>query len=494
MITRLIIFLIVVASTVVEVNAAIDLGTGIQFIPSGTNLGIGTDSPAGLLDINGTMLATNGTFASTVRAAVVNGTTGTFGSITLGGGGLNAANGTYSNTVQARSFNGTSFNGITANFTTGNYTTVNATGDVNTGDLIATGSVNGTTANFTTVNASGVITGSQVNGTSAEFTNLVASNITLGDIDSANGSFTNIVNSPLFNGGNFNGGVANLTTGNFTGDISVVDMIASGSVNGANANFSGDVNTGDLIATGSVNGATANFTTYNGGAYNGESADFDGTITAATINGTTGNFTNFNLTGDLSVVDMIASGSVNGANANFSGDVNTGDLIATGSVNGTNATLSGDVNTGDLIASGSVNGTTANFTTINASGVITGAIVNGTDANFGDLTVTSTLVYDEIVSNTSSTSITVNWTTGNYQTVTLGHNTTFSFTDPANPGRFVLAVHQDGTGSRTATWPGSVLWPGGTPPVLSTAPSSYDIITCLFDGTNYACQAGLDFQ
>jgi hypothetical protein len=41
----------------------------------------------------------------------------------------------------------------------------------------------------------------------------------------------------------------------------------------------------------------------------------------------------------------------------------------------------------------------------------------------------------------------------------------------------VLELAQDPTGGRLVTWPGSVVWPGGTAPTLSTADSAVDILT-----------------
>lgn len=40
-----------------------------------------------------------------------------------------------------------------------------------------------------------------------------------------------------------------------------------------------------------------------------------------------------------------------------------------------------------------------------------------------------------------------------------------------------VMLRQDGTGSRTVTWPGSVEWPGSIAPVLATAANEVDVIT-----------------
>ena len=43
---------------------------------------------------------------------------------------------------------------------------------------------------------------------------------------------------------------------------------------------------------------------------------------------------------------------------------------------------------------------------------------------------------------------------------------------------------QDGTGSRLATWPGTVKWPAGTAPTLTTTAAGSDICSFYWDGTN----------
>lgn len=65
--------------------------------------------------------------------------------------------------------------------------------------------------------------------------------------------------------------------------------------------------------------------------------------------------------------------------------------------------------------------------------------------------------------------------------VTLTANCTFTFTG-ATTGRaesMTLLLRQDGTGNRTATWPGSVVWPANTAPTLSPTASAVDILNFL---------------
>jgi hypothetical protein len=83
---------------------------------------------------------------------------------------------------------------------------------------------------------------------------------------------------------------------------------------------------------------------------------------------------------------------------------------------------------------------------------------------------------------TDGPTIAVNWTNGNMQSVTLGGNRTFTFTGGQDGGSYVLILKQDGTGSRTVTWPGSVRWSGGTAPTLTTTASKTDYIGFIYNG------------
>lgn len=80
----------------------------------------------------------------------------------------------------------------------------------------------------------------------------------------------------------------------------------------------------------------------------------------------------------------------------------------------------------------------------------------------------------------SGTTHTIDLETGNVHDLTLTANCTISFANPpasGNAGSFTLILRQDGTGSRTVTWPASVDWGGGVEPTLSTAASAVDILS-----------------
>ena len=93
---------------------------------------------------------------------------------------------------------------------------------------------------------------------------------------------------------------------------------------------------------------------------------------------------------------------------------------------------------------------------------------------------------------TDGATIAVNWNNGNVQAVTLGGNRTFTFSNPISGGRYLIVLKQDGTGSRTVTWP-TIKWQGGTAPTLTTTAGKVDLITLIWDGTDYFGVASTNF-
>jgi hypothetical protein len=90
-------------------------------------------------------------------------------------------------------------------------------------------------------------------------------------------------------------------------------------------------------------------------------------------------------------------------------------------------------------------------------------------------------MYSRLATATS----TVNWNAGNVQTITLTGTTTFVFNGGQAGGLYKLIVTQDGTGGRAAVWPASVLWVDAARPQLSPAPNAVDIMSFVYNGTNY---------
>lgn len=69
---------------------------------------------------------------------------------------------------------------------------------------------------------------------------------------------------------------------------------------------------------------------------------------------------------------------------------------------------------------------------------------------------------------------TIDLANGNYHAVTLDADCTFTFTGATNGVEcsFTLELTENGTGGWDPTWPGSVVWPGGTAPTHDTTAST----------------------
>jgi len=95
--------------------------------------------------------------------------------------------------------------------------------------------------------------------------------------------------------------------------------------------------------------------------------------------------------------------------------------------------------------------------------------------------------YDEEVANTSSGgAVTINWTNGNKQKLTLSENiTSITFTAPSGPCNLVLRIIQDSTVRTVTGWPAAAKWPSNAIPVITAVASKVDVLTFYFDGTSY---------
>ena len=100
----------------------------------------------------------------------------------------------------------------------------------------------------------------------------------------------------------------------------------------------------------------------------------------------------------------------------------------------------------------------------------------------------------------TSTSYTIDLTNGNIFELTLTGNCTYTFSNPPGSGiggSFTLIQKQDGSGSRTVSWPASVDWAGGSGPTISSGANDVDVFTFVTTdaGTTwYGFTAGQDFS
>ena len=101
---------------------------------------------------------------------------------------------------------------------------------------------------------------------------------------------------------------------------------------------------------------------------------------------------------------------------------------------------------------------------------------------------------EEVATANTSTAYTIDLANGSVQILTLTGNCTFTFPTATAGKSFIMLLKQDGTGSRTVTWPAAVKWPSGTAPTITAAASKLDKYIFTADGTNwYGSDAGKNY-
>lgn len=93
----------------------------------------------------------------------------------------------------------------------------------------------------------------------------------------------------------------------------------------------------------------------------------------------------------------------------------------------------------------------------------------------------------------SSATPTLDLSQGSMFSTVLTANATFAITSPngavISGRRITLQVAQDGTGSRTVTWPSVVHWSGGSAPTQTATASKTDVYEFIYNGTNWLGKA-----
>jgi len=97
----------------------------------------------------------------------------------------------------------------------------------------------------------------------------------------------------------------------------------------------------------------------------------------------------------------------------------------------------------------------------------------------------------------TGTTQTLNWNNGNGQIIDLDSATgsvTLTLTNPNMGATYIIKVIQGDTTARDIVYPASVLFPGGTAPVITATLGAEDLIVLFYDGTNYLASFNQDFS
>ncbi len=183
-----------------------------------------------------------------------------------------------------------------------------------------------------------------------------------------------------------------------------------------------------------------------------------------------------------------------GGNVSTSGSPTTSSLVewASGTTIET-GNLTGDVTTSNTMATtiAKIAGVTVGTPTGNTN-VVFSSGPSITAATLAGITLSTGVIEEHIYSNgNSGTSAAINLDNGNLQSITITGAVTITQTTPTHPGKYTLIVTQDGTGHVYSL--SGVKFPGGTPPSYSSAANAVDVISIIYNGTNYYGMGGIAF-
>lgn len=102
--------------------------------------------------------------------------------------------------------------------------------------------------------------------------------------------------------------------------------------------------------------------------------------------------------------------------------------------------------------------------------------------NYVDSAIVSTS--DMLVKGNCTGAVTIDWSAGRTQHCVLTGNVTFTFSGGQSGASYKVILKQDGTGSRTVTWPASVRWGSMGTPYLTPVPSKTDYVGFVYNGVD----------
>ena len=202
---------------------------------------------------------------------------------------------------------------------------------------------------------------------------------------------------------------------------------------------------------------------------------------------------------DATTADIVPS-----TNRNYVTDVQSGVISNTSGVNtGDETTSSIKSKLGITTLSGSNTGDQVLPTLLSLGAVPTSRVItiNGTGLDLSSdrsYTINTGLTLVDLESSNvkaqtfqltqptainSTTTTTLDLSTGNLLELVLTGPTTLTFSNP-KIGTYIIKVKQDGTGGRTLTFP-IMKWSDAAVPTITTAANAIDLITLIYDGTHY---------
>jgi hypothetical protein len=162
------------------------------------------------------------------------------------------------------------------------------------------------------------------------------------------------------------------------------------------------------------------------------------------------------------------------------GSTITGNLLASNIIRSNNIVV-GQI-TGNLIGTGAITGNLIGTGAISSNHFSTGVTLNLANANTTIINVQNQLAvygfaFQNIMTLTDLTTITMNLAQTNNFTVTLGGNRTLANATNFNAGQSgFLVIRQDGTGSRTLAYGTGWRFPSNAAPTLTTTASAVDLL------------------
>lgn len=172
----------------------------------------------------------------------------------------------------------------------------------------------------------------------------------------------------------------------------------------------------------------------------------------------------------ISPVSSISADMLSGRIQNLASPVNTADAATKNYV--------------DTVAAGgtlwTLGATEMNVYTTNSRGVGI-----GTATPLHKLDIIGSYYSRTVVKGTCSGTVAIDWTLGNTQHCVLGSTpVTFTFSGAQSGGNYKLILKQDGTGSRTVSWPATIRWGSGSAPYLTPTPLKTDYVGFIYNGVD----------